>query len=226
MTPAARLQAAIDILEELEKSALPADRFLRGWFRARRYAGSKDRAVIAERVFDVFRHRSEYRWRMQGETSRAVVIASLLREGANPVELFTGGYGPAPLTEAEREAIAHRPTDGPSAHIRGEYPHFLEAELIRRFGEELPDAMRALTERAAIDLRVNTLKAKRADVLPILRGEGFEAEQTPFAPDGIRIAPGGGSAALQKSRLFQSGAFEFQDEAAQIAALLCDARPG
>jgi 16S rRNA (cytosine967-C5)-methyltransferase len=224
MTPAARAQAAIDILDGLEQSGLPADRFIREFFRARRYAGSKDRAAIAERVYDVFRHRSEYRWRMRGDTNRAEVIASLLRGNEDPAALFTGGYGPAPLTDAEREAIANRPTEEPPAHIRGEYPNFLEAELTRRFGEELPDAMRALTERATVDLRVNTIKAKRTEVLPILRGEGFEAEQTPFAPHGIRV--GGKSATLQQNRLFTEGAFEFQDEAAQIAATLCNAQPG
>ncbi|MBL6938181.1 MAG: RsmB/NOP family class I SAM-dependent RNA methyltransferase [Alphaproteobacteria bacterium] len=226
MTPAARAQAAIDILDGFEQSGLPADRFIREFFRARRYAGSKDRAAIAERVFDIFRHRSEYRWRMRGETNRAAVIASLLREGEDPAALFTGGYGPGPLTAAESEAIANRPTEEPPAHIRGEYPHFLETELTRRFGEELADAMRALTERASVDLRVNILRARRADILPILRGEGFEAEQASFAPHGIRIASGKGAAALQQNALFKEGAFEFQDEAAQIAAALCNARPG
>src|SRR6185312_4475576 len=141
MTPAARIQAAIDILDGFEQSAFPADRFIREFFRARRYAGSKDRAAIAERVYDIFRHRSEYRWRMRGETNRAAAIASLLRENEDPAVLFTGGYGPAPLTDAEQTAIANRPTEEPPAHIRGEYPHFLEPELTRRFGEELHDAM-------------------------------------------------------------------------------------
>ena len=61
MTPAARVQAAIEILQELETTALPADRFIRDWFRPRRYAGSKDRAAVAERVFDVLRQ-SGFTW--------------------------------------------------------------------------------------------------------------------------------------------------------------------
>ena len=50
MTPAARIQAAIEILEGLNATAMPADRFIRDWFRARRYAGSKDRAAVSQRV--------------------------------------------------------------------------------------------------------------------------------------------------------------------------------
>ena len=56
MTPSARLQAAIDLLDELERSNQPADRFMREFFRARRYAGSKDRAAVGERVYAILRH--------------------------------------------------------------------------------------------------------------------------------------------------------------------------
>src|SRR2546423_5609676 len=82
MTPAARVQNAIEILAALDHTAQPIDRFLRGWFRDRRYAGSKDRAAVAERVYDVFRHRARYMWRMGSERPRALVIASLLSESS------------------------------------------------------------------------------------------------------------------------------------------------
>ena len=60
MTPAARLQMAIEILEGLEATGQPADRFLKAWFRSRRFAGSKDRRAIAERVFSVQRRRERF----------------------------------------------------------------------------------------------------------------------------------------------------------------------
>src|SRR5277367_2111433 len=107
MTPSARLQAAIDILTELERTNAPADRFMREWFRARRYAGSKDRAAIGERVFSVFRHRASFAWRMQSETARALVIASVLAESSStptspegrsksPFAISGGASGAAP----------------------------------------------------------------------------------------------------------------------------------
>src|SRR5215470_474474 len=80
MTPAARIQAAIDILESLNSTAMPADRLLRDWFRARHFMGSKDRAAVSAHVYDVLRHRAFASWRMQRDDSRALVIASLLRE--------------------------------------------------------------------------------------------------------------------------------------------------
>ena len=91
MTPAARLQMAIDILEGLEKTGQPTDRFLKSWFRTRRFAGSKDRRAIAETVFGVQRRRASLAHRMGDEAPRALVIASLVEEGADIAALFVGG---------------------------------------------------------------------------------------------------------------------------------------
>src|SRR5262249_55825173 len=105
MTPAARLQMAIEILEALEQTAQPVDRFLKQWFRSRRFAGSKDRRAIAERVFLAQRRRAHFAHRMGSESPRALVIASLLEEGEDVALLFgSGGHGPAPLSDAERAA--------------------------------------------------------------------------------------------------------------------------
>ena len=154
MTPAARVQTAIEILDALNATAMPADRFIRDWFRQRRYAGSKDRAAVAERVFDVLRHRFSYAWRMQSETPRALVIASLLREHASLEaiqSLFSGEtYGPPPLSEAECAAIEKPSQNEPSMHACGEYPAWLEPELSRAFGAHLLDEMVAMQQRAMV----------------------------------------------------------------------------
>lgn len=224
MTPAARLQAAIDILGEIEGTSKPVERILRDWGRAHRFAGSKDRAAIAGRVYAVLRHRSSLAWRMGSAGPRALAVASVLEEG-DIETLFAGqGYGPAPLSEAERAAVAAPPDGEAPLHVRGEYPQFLEAELKRAFGERLLDEMRALQERAPVDLRVNTLRADRDEVLAALRDAGYDAVPAERSPLGIRLEAG--VTGLERTTLFESGAFEFQDEAAQLAALLCGAAPG
>ena len=225
MTPAARLQAAIDILATLETTNQPLDRYLRDFFRSRRYAGSKDRRAIAERVFDVTRHRASLIHRMGSADARALVIGALLEEGEDPELLFTGGYGPPPLNQQERLVIATTRPVAP-AHVVGEYPLWLESQLIRAFGDGLAVEMAALQTRAPVDLRVNSLKATKPEVIGALQAAGFAAAPMPWAPFGVRIPAGEGSAALAKSALFAAGAFEFQDEAAQIAAQLAGASPG
>lgn len=230
MTPSARLQAAIEILDALEKTAQPADRYLRDYFRARRYAGSKDRAAVAERVFQVFRHRASFAWRMQDARPRALVIASLLNDGVaqeGVAALFSGeGHAPEPLTAEERAEIARGERGETPLAVRGEFPEFLQSELTRAFGDRLLDEMTLMQARAPIDLRANTLKAAPAAVVAALRADGFDAHPTRFAPEALRIPSGDGLSALSRHPLFASGAFEFQDEAAQIAAILAGARPG
>jgi len=219
MTPSARLQAAMDIVAGLCGTAQPADRFIKDWFAARRFAGSSDRRDIGERVFNVLRRRFSFAWRMGDESARALVIASLLAEGKDPETLFNGGYGPAPLSDDERKAIAAPPADAP-AWVTGEYPQVLEAELTRRFGVRLPGEMAAMLARAPLDLRVNSLKASRDEVLAQLKSEGLDC--TAIGTNGIRCAP----ANFSKHPLFESGAFEIQDLAAQIAAERAGAKPG
>ena len=220
MTPAARLQMAIDILEGLETTSQPTDRFLKSWFRIRRFAGSKDRRAIAEQVFAAQRRRAQLSHRMGSDTPRARIIAALLESGEDIAALFSGGYGPAALTDAEQAAIAATPPPAPG-WVKGEYPQWLEGELKRAFGDDLTAEMAAFIERAPTDIRVNTLQSSREEVLAAL---GIDAALTPYAPYGIRIS--GDATQLSKSPLFESGAFEFQDEAAQIASVLCRAQPG
>lgn len=222
MTPAARLAATIEIVEFLNATHQPADRLMRDYFRARRFAGSKDRRAIAERVFGIYRARAHFAHRMGSDEPRRLAIASLLAEGATPEDFFTGGYGPAPLSDAERAAIAATPPQAP-LWVEGEYPQFLEGELQRGFGDRLLAEMAAFQHRAPVDLRVNSLKASRDAVLAKLREDGFACQPTLHSPDGIRCAPG---ASLTAHPLFESGAFEIQDEAAQIASSLADAKPG
>ncbi len=230
MTPAARLQAAVEILDALSATAQPTDAYLRDWFRARRYAGSKDRAAVAERVYDVLRHRASFGWRMQGSDARSLVLASLLAEHQSEsaiAQLFSGeGYGPAALTDDDRRAIASSSPGEPPRHVRGEYPQWLDAELERAFGPELLAEMQAMNARASIDLRVNTLRAERDNMLVGLRSLDIKAQRTPFSPSGIRVASAEGLGLLQHTQFFQTGAFEFQDEASQLVAYLCGAQPG
>jgi 16S rRNA (cytosine967-C5)-methyltransferase len=229
MTPSARLQAAIEILEAMGRTGRPADRMLRDWFRTRRYAGSKDRAAIGERVFATLRKRAALAWRMGSEEPRALVLGGLAEElDGDVIEMLFDGskYGPAPLDESERTALAHRRDEPPPLWVQGEFPHFLETELERSLGSNLLAEMRAMGGRAPVDLRANTLKATRDEVLCELRTEGFAAEPTPYAPHGVRIAEHQGASALSRMRGFLEGRFEFQDEAAQIASLLCAAKAG
>jgi len=220
MTLAARLQAVIDILST--GTAQPLERQLKAWFRGHRFAGSGDRRAITERVYAIFRHHAHFAHRMGSDDPRALAIASLLTDGESPENYFTGGYGPGPLSDAERAAIAAAPGSPPS-WVDGEYPQWLEEELRRSFGTRLAEEMRALQHRAPVDIRVNRLKARRDEVLAQLTADGFDCAKLENLPDAIRCSAG---SALTAHPLFAAGAFEIQDAAAQEAVELCQAKPG
>lgn len=204
MTPAARLQAVIDILSA--DTAQPLERQLKAWFRGHRFAGSGDRRAITERIYAIQRRHAHFAHRMASESPRDLVIASLLAEGEDPVKFFTDGYGPKPLSDGERAAIDATPAAEP-LWVQGEYPQWLEEELRRAFGNRILDEMRAFQERAPVDIRVNTLKAGRDALLVQLKADGIDGAPLDDLPDAIRCPPG---VALTAHPLYQAGAFKFR----------------
>src|SRR5258707_13106759 len=111
MTPAARLSAAIELIDAIDKDRIPAAKALKEWGTAHRYAGSGDRAAISGLVWDVLRRRASSAWIMENDTARARVLGMLKLERGLDVATVSalcdgGKYAPAPLTEAERGALA------------------------------------------------------------------------------------------------------------------------
>ncbi len=243
MTPAARVGAAIELVAEIEKSiagaGAAADALVRSFFKNRRYAGSKDRAAVSDLVYAVLRRRALLTWRL-GQAGcegspRLLVLAALAVPGPGqeqgrepaPERLFgQGPYAAPELDAGELAALGALREASPAAPpewVAGEYPEWLAGELSDRFGDSLAAEAAALTERAAVDVRVNTLKAAREEALGKLAEAGFEAELCTLSPVGLRLVE---RRQIMASKPFRGGLVEVQDEGSQIAALLVAARPG
>ena len=231
MTPAARVQTAIELLEAVESQSRSADRVVASGLRTRRYAGSKDRRAIRDRVFATLRARARLDWRIArhggAPAPRVRVIAALVEDGQSPQDLaalFDGTpYGPAPLDDNETHLASALANGDPAEMprwVRGNYPAWLEDELIRAFGPDLDAEMAALDAEAPLDLRVNEAKARRDEVLAAFRSFGFDCAPTPFSPLGLRLT---GRPRVTDHPLYRDGTVEIQDEGAQLAALLVDA---
>lgn len=231
MTPAAHVSAAIEILAELAARRRPATDAIKDWGLSHRFAGSKDRAAISSLVFDALRKRASAAHLLGEETPRAILLGSLREarglDAAAISALFSGeGHAPAPLTLQERERLETATLDGAPDHIRGDYPEWLAARFAVAFGESAAEEGRALAERAPVDLRVNILKASREEASKRL--EHLQPTPTPLSPLGLRITPKaeGRGPALSAEPAYVKGLVETQDEASQLAALLCAAEPG
>lgn len=230
MTPAARTQAALDLLSAMQTDLRPVERQLSEYFRARRYAGSGDRSAISEMLFGVLRRWGELLWRLREPAGERVMLAAYLRHveslDAEAVSArFDGSpYGPEPLTDEELDSLgAALAGDELPDWARGNYPAWLEPLLDEAFGAEKSVQMAALNEQAPFDLRVNTLKTNRDKVLAKLAKEDIEASPGELSPLCIRLAK---RRRLENHPLVKNGHVEVQDEGSQLLALLCGAKPG
>ena len=231
MTPAARLSAAIEILGAIDAQRIPAPNALKDWGTAHRFAGSGDRAAIAGLVFDVLRRRASSAWLMDADTPRARLLGMLKLERGLDADavaaLCDGGrFAPEPLTDTERAALTSRTLDDAPAHVAGDYPEWLDPQLAAVFGDARVAEATAMASRAPLDLRVNTLKAKREKVLGSMKHLGAKA--TPWSPIGLRIDLGADARnpGIHSEEDFIKGGVEVQDEGSQLAALLSGAKPG
>jgi 16S rRNA (cytosine967-C5)-methyltransferase len=231
MTPSARLSAAIEVFADIEARRRPAADALKDWGLSHRFAGSSDRAAIAGLVYDALRRKSSSAWLMGETTARAELIGMLRRERGLDVAAIAAlcsgeRYAPAPLTAAESAALNADAIANAPLYVQGEYPEWLDAHLARMFGDERGEEGAALSNRAPLDMRVNTLKAEREELLPKL--EHLKAEPTRWSPVGLRIhmSADAKSPALHAEPPFIKGFVEIQDEGSQIAALLAGAKPG
>jgi len=231
MTPGARLAAAIEVFANIETERRPAADALKSWGLAHRFAGSGDRAAIAGLVYDALRRRASSAYLMGADTPRAILFGMLKRErgldGEAIAKLADGTrYAPAALSEEECARLESATIAGAPPHIAGDYPQWLDPHFTRAFGDARAEEGAALSSRAPLDLRVNTLKAERGAVAAML--SDLKPEASRWSPWGLRVhlSADAKSPAVHAEPAFRKGMIEIQDEGSQLAALFSAARPG
>ena len=234
MKDGGRLQAAIEVLDDIETRKRPVADALKDWGLSHRFAGSGDRVAIGSLVFDALRKKASAAWIMGAATSRAAVLFTYAVSWGKGLaaldEALTHPHAPAKLDPDERTRLAADPAarlaDAP-VHVRGDFPEWLAPSLAAVFGDRLEAEALALSGRAPVDLRVNTLKGTRDEALAALAHMGAVA--TEFSPLGLRLPEGGPTAKpphVPSEEAFQDGLVEIQDEGSQLAALLAAPAPG
>ncbi|MEH3106759.1 MAG: RsmB/NOP family class I SAM-dependent RNA methyltransferase [Sphingomonas fennica] len=203
MTPPARAQAAIELLDAIGEAAgrggAAADTIIAAYFKARRYAGSKDRRAVRDLVYAAIRRTAE-----RPANGRAALVG-LARERPEVAGLFDGSaHAPAPIAADEPAAPA------------GAVPEW----LVPLLSGALPDGERAaLLDRAPLDLRVNRLKADVAAV----RARLPDAVPGAHAAYALRLPEGW---PIERDPAWAEGLVEVQDEGSQLIAAACRATPG
>lgn len=217
-----QLEAASEALGRVLRFDRPADAVLHDFFRAHRQLGQQDRAFVAESVYGVLRRKRHLERLLADSTPRATLLVYLVRVVGTSVREM------APLLKSGEAELLGRVKaialdDLPLAD-RAELPDWIVARLKERMTEEEILALgRALSEPAPLDLRVNTLCARREEVLNELAASGIEAQATPHSPIGVRLWD---KPAINRHPLFLNGAVEVQDESSQLLGYVVGPRRG
>ncbi|MCC5955382.1 MAG: RsmB/NOP family class I SAM-dependent RNA methyltransferase [Natronohydrobacter sp.] len=219
MTPAARHQAAIEILDRI-LAGTPAEQALTGWARGARYAGAKDRAAIRDLVFDVLRCKRSCAHlggattgdTMTGDTmtGRGLILGLLRSHDRDPGAIFTGQpHAPAPLSDAE---AAYAPPPLPEA-VALDCPDWLLPAFKASLGGDHVPVLQALRTRAPVFLRVNLARIGRDAAMARLAEDGITARPHPLAPSALEVTEN--ARAVQRSAAYLAGLVELQDAASQ-----------
>ena len=208
MTPAARLQAAIEILDQV-LAGEPAEKALTSWGRRSRFAGSKDRAAVRDHVFTAVRCLRSHAALGGARSGRGLILGALREAGQDPDEVFTGqGHAPAPLSEAERQLPP--PPEGTEAL---DIPDWLWPEFSASLGRNAETAAKALRSRAPVHLRVNTARCTVEQAQDVLAAEGISTQPHPAASTALEITEG--ARKLRNAKAYADGLVELQDAASQ-----------
>lgn len=210
MTPAARIQAAIEILDRV-LAGDPAEAALIRWARNSRFAGSGDRAGVRDLVFDSLRRRNT-RAALGGRLDGRGLMLGMCRElGLDAGTIFTGqGHAPAVLTPAE-EAGGREPDPDEMMDL----PEWLLPVWRSSLGPQAQKVAEMMRDRAPVWLRANQNRAETSDIISKLRDEGIECTASALLPTALLVTEGGRKIAASKA--YRDGLVELQDLSAQLA---------
>lgn len=239
MHPKALLDACTELTRLLLRFDHPADSVVSKYFRDQRKQmalGPRERGVLAETGYNVLRQKLRFehlaksgsgvRERRLAILGWATYLDSQAKLQQPQATHGDRGFMKAAMSEMEFKWLADCDAATDEAFLaphRHNLPPWLAEALEAQLGEDFWPLVDSLQHTAGLDVRVNTLQAKRTDVQAELEKNGIAVVPTPFSPWGLRM---NAKPNLSKLTLFEKGVIEVQDEGSQLLALLLDAKRG
>ena len=215
------VDAVVDGFMQINNDGLYADKVIERLLKRDKRWGSKDRAFIAETLYELVRYKRLYTEIAQEKapftvqsSRRVFAVWAVLRGITLPEWYFEG--------TPERRIKGRFDELSRVRALRESVPDWLDALGVAELGEEAwGEELHALNQQAAVVLRVNTLKIDREALRAQLAKEGYETEPLEGYPDALQLKK---RANVFLSEAFKQGLFELQDASSQrVAPLLLGA---
>lgn len=230
MTPNLIRQASVMLSNILDFNS-PADAKLSEFFRNNRDLGTKERAFVAESVYGVLR-RLRFLTAVtandenDSDDARKLILAWMLRIQGMSIQKMEPMLNEQQLEWAK--SIKAKSTENLPLAVQADVRDWLWDKLVAQYGEkEALTIARSMHESASLDLRVNTIKATRDEVMAQFAAEPATGEgnvsNTPYSPIGLRMPQ---RLNIGRHALFTDGKIEVQDEGSQLLTYLVAPKRG
>lgn len=231
------IDVTLKILERFEGEQKPLDRLMHHYFRDHKKHGSRDRREISSLIYSICRHWLQLEWWIKKYSmpvtikSKVIVYLKLDQKFSTRQikRLFEHPLFEKKRIEAHEEFLLQS-LDGKDlsdseqpSWVRYNMPEWIALKLEKRFKSNFENELKALSEEAFVDLRVNTIKSSREDVYKALQKEGHDVSKMLYSPLGLRVQK---RWAIGNSSLFQKGHIEVQDEGSQLISFFSQVKAG
>jgi len=223
------LEAIIAALGEVFVGGRYADKVIERTFKGHRQWGARDRRMFAESVYDVVRW-WRWHWHLAGLPAEMCLNPDEITE--DRVWRVWAAYwivktGESPKLSQVRAvstaSVAEQRSMKVIPAVSTSVPDWFYKRGAAELKERWPAILKSLNEPAPVDLRTNTLRVTRDQLIKELAAEEIAAEPLPDLPDGLRLKE---RKNVFASKAFKEGYFEMQDAASQRIAPFAQVAPG
>jgi len=210
-------EAAVEVLRAIFEEGMVADRAVARVLGSHPKWGKRDRALVAETVYEVVRSRRSLAVLAGAEDWWSICGFWWARQGMTRPEWATWDEVPEALRVEREMTLRNLPRA-----VRLSLPDAFDALGVAELGPAWEEELSALNHAAPVFLRVNPRRGHAAAVTAELESVGVAVEPVPGCPWGLKVLPG----KAVPAQLRESGRFEIQDAASQQVAPFLEVSPG
>jgi 16S rRNA (cytosine967-C5)-methyltransferase len=214
------IKAVVEALNDIFKNGKYADKVIERLLKSNPKWGSRDRAFLAETIYECVRWWRLYAYLSQSvslsiDEVKGVVGAHLVLKYEQNLEEFKS---------LDFEKLKSRKAEISDRAIKHSIPDWLDDMGVNELGEAQFEAeLVALNKPAQVVLRCNELKTSVLDLQKKLRALEWETKTTPLSKDALVLQK---RTNVFQSELFKNGFFEVQDAGSQTIAPFLQVEPG